>query len=163
MTTILQELKESASALSAAQRVELAQFLLGSLEGGEEINVQADGLQERINLLESKVNELSKPGSFLVPITTLAPEPYDLLKEIKVVVQSSDEEFLASFFDANVNASGCNETEAVENLKDMLLRRLEYLESLPSEKLGVGPSQQLAVLRCFIRRRSKLRGQCPLS
>ncbi len=100
------------------------------------------------------MNELSKSGSFIVPISTLAPEPYDLLKEIRVVVQPSDEEFLASFFDANVNASGCNETEAVDCLKDMLIRRFEYLESLPSVKLGAGPSKQLAVLRFFIRRRS---------
>jgi hypothetical protein len=112
------------------------------------------GLQERLRLLEAKVNELSKPGSFLVKITTLAPEPYDLVKEISVVVQPSGGEFLASFFDANVNASGCNEREAVETLKDMLMRRFDYLMGLPAEKLGAGPSKQLAVLRCFIRRRS---------
>ncbi len=111
-------------------------------------------LQERIGLLEKKVNELSKDGSFVVPITTFAPEPFDLLKEIKVVVQASNDEFVASFFDANVNASGCNETDAVDSLKEMLVSRFEYLESLSPEKLGPGPAKQLAVLRCFIRRLS---------
>lgn len=111
-------------------------------------------LQERIGLLEKKVNELSRDGSFVVPITTLAPEPFDLLKEIKVVVHPSGDEFVASFFDANVNATGCNETEALDTLKEILVSRFDYLESLPPEKLGPGPAKQLAVLRCFIRRRS---------
>jgi len=105
-------------------------------------------------LLETKVNELTKPGAFVVPIATLAPEPYELLKEMKIVVQATGDEFVASFFDANINASGCNETDAVDSFKDVLLRRFEFLESLPSEKLGPGPAKQLAVLRCFIRRHS---------
>jgi hypothetical protein len=113
-----------------------------------------DALQQRIVLLEQKVHELSKDGSFVVPITTLTPKPFDLLKEIKVVLQPSGDEFVASFFDANVNASGCNETDAVDNLKEMLVSRFDYLESLPRKKIGPGPAKQLAVLRCFIRRRS---------
>jgi hypothetical protein len=111
-------------------------------------------LQERIGLLEMKINELSKNGSFVVPITTLAPDPFDLLKEIKVIVQPSGDEFVASFFDANVNASGCNETDAMDSLKELLVSRFDYLDSLPPGKLGAGPTRQLAVLRCFIRRRS---------
>src|SRR5947209_4931943 len=99
------------------------------------------GLQERLSLLEAKVNGLSKAGSFIVPITTLAPAPFDVLNEIKVVVQCTDEDFLASFFDANVNASGCNEVDAVENLKDILISRFEYLDSLPPAKLGPGPAK----------------------
>jgi hypothetical protein len=123
----------------------------------EERHKESDGIggfEKRITMLENKVRELSSPHSFVVPITTLGTEPYDLLKEIKVVIQASDEEFLATFFDANVNAFGCNEADALDTLKDMLLRRFDYLESLQPEKLGPGPAKQLAVLRCFIRRRS---------
>ncbi len=109
-------------------------------------------VQDRIGLLEQKIGELSKAGAFIVPITTLAPEPYDLIKEINVVLQPSDDEYVASFFDANVNATGCSEADALDSLKEMLISRFEYLESLPPEKLGPGPAKQLAVLRCFIRR-----------
>ena len=109
-------------------------------------------VQDRIGLLEQKIGELSKGGAFVVPITTLAPEPYDLIKEIKVVLQPSDDEYVASFFDANVNASGGSEADALDSLKEMLISRFDYLENLPPEKLGPGPAKQLAVLRCFIRR-----------
>lgn len=108
-------------------------------------------MQRRLSQLEGQVRELSKRGSFIVPITTLTPEPYELLKEIKVVVQPSDDEFVASFFDANVNASGCNEIQAVDNLRELLVSRFSYLDTLPKEKLGPGPAKQIAVLRTFIR------------
>ncbi len=94
-----------------------------------------------------------KGTSLVVPITTFAPEPYDVIRRLEVVVQPSDEEYIATFFDANVNASGCTETEAVANLKDVMLALFEYFASLPAKRLGPGPKRQFAVLRKFIRRR----------
>ena len=111
-------------------------------------------LTGRVHVLESKLSEMSTSGSVIVPITTFAPEPFDLLKEIKVVVRPSGNEFLASFFDANVNTAGCNETDAVNSLKEMLLRRFDYLDKMPTEKLGPAIVKQIAVLRTFIRRRT---------
>ena len=98
---------------------------------------------------------VEKRESLIVPILTFAPEPYDLLRELKVVVQSSDDECLASFFDANVNASGSNETDAVSNLKDMILDRFTLLEAMPPESLGAPMRKQLEVLRVFMRRSGK--------
>lgn len=86
-------------------------------------------------------------------ITTLAPEPFDVIKEIPVVIQPSDDEFLATFFDANVNASGCTETDAVSNLKDVLVGLFEYLDAQPPSRLGKAPTRQIAVLRQFVRKR----------
>jgi hypothetical protein len=94
-----------------------------------------------------------RPGSITVPIQTFAPEPFDLLKEIKAVVEESDNEYIASFYDANVSAGGCNPQESLDNLKENLLSRFDYLEKLPLKQLGPGPRKQLAVLREFIRRR----------
>ena len=99
-------------------------------------------LKARVDTLERKLAELPK-SSIIVPISTFAPEPFDLLKEIKVVVRSCDDEFLATFFDANVNASGCNETDAVNSLKEMLLRRFDYLDRMPTEKIGPCLSSKL--------------------
>lgn len=90
----------------------------------------------------------------VVPISTFAPVPIEVLKEIKAVVQPDDDEFTATFFDANVNAAGCNQVEAIENLKDLILSRFEYLNAQPPAKLGPALAKQIAVLRDFIRRRS---------
>src|SRR5207302_1927788 len=103
--------------------------------------------------LKGKDRPLLMPASITVPITTLAPEPFKLLQTIYVVVQPSGDEYVASFFDANVNASGSNETEAVENLKDILIHLFAFLSKLPVKRLGPSPKRQLAVLQEFIRKR----------
>jgi hypothetical protein len=92
-------------------------------------------------------------GSVTVPIQTFSPEPFEVLKEIKAVIEESDDEYIASFFDANVSAGGSNQQEAIDNLKENLLNRFDYLGSLPPERLGIGPQKQLAVLREYIGRR----------
>jgi len=95
---------------------------------------------------------VADPRSILVPIATLAPEPYDLLREIMVVVQPDDDSFVATFFDANINASGNTQVDAVANLKDTMIATFEALEREP--KLGKGPAIQLAVLREVMRRKA---------
>ena len=109
-------------------------------------------LEEQVESLNSKTAPLESRGCFIVPIETFAPEPFELLKEIKVVVEESEDEFIAGFYDANVSAGGSNPQEAFENLKDLLLSRFDYLDEIPSEKLGPAPRKQIAVLRQFIRR-----------
>jgi len=60
---------------------------------------------------------------------------------------------VASFFDANLSASGDTEREAVSNLKDMIVLSLEMFEKLSDEQLGPGPARQKVVLADFVRRR----------
>lgn len=88
---------------------------------------------------------LKQSGSITVPITSLAPEPFELRQTIQVVVQPCEDEFVASFFDANVNASGSTETDALANLKDVMLAIFRHLLAQPQGKLGPGPRRQLAV------------------
>lgn len=109
-------------------------------------------LEEQVESLDSKVEPLESRGGFIVPLATFAPEPFELLKEIKVVIEESEDEFIAGFYDANVSAGGSNPQEAYDNLKDLLLSRFDYLDEIPSEKLGPAPRKQIAVLRQFIRR-----------
>ncbi len=110
-------------------------------------------LEEQVAALTEKVKVLEIRISAVVPITTFAPEPFEPLKEIKAVVEESEDEFIASFHDANVSAGGSNRQEAYENLKDLLLSRFDYLDQMPSAKLGPALQRQIAVLRQFIRRR----------
>jgi hypothetical protein len=60
-------------------------------------------LSNRVNLLERRVKQLtaklSQAGSITIPIATLAPEPYELIQTIPVVVQPMDDEYLASFIE----------------------------------------------------------------
>jgi len=114
----------------------------GKLKATSRLNA----LEARLSVLESKLAEtLTREGSGR-PITTFEPEPFEVLREIKAVVQKVDEdEFIATFFDANVSAAGCNQLEAVENLKGILLSRFEFLDDLPPKKLGPGPAKQIAV------------------
>ena len=115
-------------------------------------NSRLNTLEARVRDLEAKLGKTFAAESMVVPITTFAPEPFEILKEIRVVIQQVDEdEFSAAFFDANVSAAGCNQIEAVENLKDLLLSRFQFLNAQPIEKLGPALAKQITVLQEFIR------------
>ena len=89
----------------------------------------------------------------VVPITTLEPEPFDLLRSIPVVVQPTDDGYLATFFDANIGMTGDTKEEAVANLRVLLA---DVFEELEREENRLGPQlvRQLAVLRSFMKRRA---------
>ena len=73
------------------------------------------------------------------------------MKPIPVVVRENiDGSFTASFFDANIEASGENEEEAIWNVKSLILDIFEQLREEPPSKLGPRVAAQLAVLETFI-------------
>lgn len=91
--------------------------------------------------------------SFAVPISTLAPEPFELVGLIFALIQQSEGCYTASFLDANLGASGETKVEALEGLKDRIVTTFERLEGKPDDKLGPGPLRQKRVLTSLIRRR----------
>ena len=98
--------------------------------------------------------KLSDCQSIIVPINTFDPEPFELCKEIMVVVQpDGNDSFVATFFDGNINASGNTQVDAVANLKDMMILLYERLSKEKKSKLGKVPTRQLAVLREVLMRR----------
>jgi len=118
-----------------------------------------DELCESFAGLESKVDqELKRLGelaaqrrSFLVPIETLEPEPYTLLRPLTAVVVEAEGGFEASNFDLRIYASGDTEEEAVANFKGTLLDTFDQLNELPDTKLGRGLLQQKGLLNKFVR------------
>jgi hypothetical protein len=84
-------------------------------------------------------------------ISTFAPEPYEVLRPIAVLIRCDGNEFIASFVKANVNASGETQQEAFESLKSFILDVFDSLASHPAERLGPEPARRLTVLRDFIR------------
>jgi predicted RNase H-like HicB family nuclease len=108
--------------------------------------------------IENSINVLvNTPHSFVVPISTMSPEPYKLDHTLFAVVEpvvpddpEEDCEFVASFPEASVAASGDTIEEAVRLLKERLIERMQFLEEHPS--LGDRLHRQLAVLRDVIRK-----------
>ncbi|MGC9994979.1 MAG: hypothetical protein ABSE79_06610 [Terriglobia bacterium] len=119
-----------------------------------------DELCESFAGLESKVDqELKRLGelgaqrrSFLVPIETLEPEPYELLRPFTAVVTEEEGEFQASLFDLSVFASGDTEEEAIANLKETLLDTVDRLNELPDARLGKGLLRQKNLLNKIVRK-----------
>lgn len=110
------------------------------------------GILEKVVLeLRHSLAELASRQTFTVPIVSLAPEPLTLRQPIFVVVQPEGDEFSATFFDANINASGDTQTEAVDNLKEILVSTYRRFSTLGEDKLGPGPRKQLAVLQSVIK------------
>jgi predicted RNase H-like HicB family nuclease len=119
-----------------------------------------DELCESFAGLESKVDqELKRLGelaaqrrSFLVPIETLEPEPYEILRPFTAVVTEEESEFLASLFDLGIFASGDTEEEAIANLKGTLLDTVDRLNELPDTRLGKGPLRQKNLLNKSVKK-----------
>lgn len=110
------------------------------------------GILEKVVLeMRHVIGELAGQKTILVPITSLAPEALRLQQPIFVVVQPDGDQFSATFFDANINASGDTQTEAVENLKEILISSFRRFTELGESRLGPGPRQQLAVLKSIIK------------
>ena len=94
-----------------------------------------------------------REATLRVPIQSLDPEPFEVASPLEAVIRPSGDGFVATFFDANVNASGETETEAFDNLKDMLVATFTEFTRLGEDRLGPGPTRQLAVLKRFLRPR----------
>lgn len=105
-------------------------------------------LEKRLSRCEDALSHLPT----VIPLSSFAPEPIELLKPIDVVVQPDDDFFVATFFDANINASGESQLEAFEMLKSMIASTFRLLCEQEAV-LGDEPKRQLAVLRQFIRAR----------
>lgn len=113
-----------------------------------------EGLEKEILLLRNRCDNLERTAPVIVPIESFAPEPYDIIKPFHVVVKFYEDQYIASFFDANLSASGGTPEEAVFNLKDMLIETFDILNELEDDKLGIGPRQQKAILKEFLARRT---------
>lgn len=139
--------------------------ILEALERALRTGLDRARLERRIAKLETEVKDLKAikrqatqdclpvSRSLAIPISTFAPEPYELSNPIQILIQYSNETFTASFLDANVNASGDTEAEALEEIKYSILNMFDRLVGLDDSKLGPGPRKQKNVLQSLIKRR----------
>lgn len=123
---------------------------------GKEIGERLDtGL--RLSLLEKVilelrhvVAELLRQRTFQVSITSLGTDDLALRQPLTAVVEAAEDHFVATFFDANINASGDTAVEAIDNLKEIIVSAFRRFQELGEERLGPGPRKQFANLRNFI-------------
>ena len=111
-----------------------------------------EGLEREVQLLKRRLADLEEKRPVCVPVQSLSPEPYKVTRPFSVLVQASGDEYIATFFDANLSASGETQEEAVRNLKDIIVIVFESLTEHDDKQLGIGPARQLKVLGQFLRR-----------
>jgi hypothetical protein len=106
--------------------------------------------ESRIKALEQRIEEVEHGKPVVLPIQSFAPDRYEVLKPIWAVVQEDDGAFVASFFDANINASGNDQLDAVEMLKEMIVSTFRLFAEKEAV-LGPETQRQFAVLREFMK------------
>ena len=114
--------------------------------------IRMEGIEREVLTLKENVAELRRGCPTVVPIDTLAPEPLGVVHAFHVTVEPYENEYRASFLDANLSAFGETRNEAVWNLKDIIAASFGMLIDVGDEKLGPGPARQLKVLQEFIRK-----------
>jgi len=95
---------------------------------------------------------IATPSSIALSIAELGEPGYRLLKSIPITIQIEEGAYLASFFEANVHASGDTDQEAYENLRSMVLDTFDSLEKRTDSELATGAQHQRRVLVAYIAR-----------
>jgi hypothetical protein len=111
-------------------------------------------LERRLVEVERSSSEIKNVvfnGGVILPIGSLAPSDLVVVKTMYFHVREEGGVFLSSFVDANINASGESEMDAVDMLKKRIVKLFKYFSTNES-RLGTEPARQLAVLREFVRR-----------
>jgi hypothetical protein len=109
-------------------------------------------IASKMDAVMTELGELRKAKTYVVPLTTFAGEPLQMKLNIPAAIEGDGEEFTASFFEANVSASGETQADAIANLKESLVSKFEFLESLPENEMGPLPARQWEVLRNVLAR-----------
>jgi dCTP deaminase len=103
------------------------------------------------NLL-SHIQRLSSTHLGTVLMTSLESGHHRLTRDIPVSLETSDDGFIATFFDANIAMSGDTQEEAFANLRSFIVDTFEFLSLQPSDSLGPEPKRQLRLLQSFIQK-----------
>lgn len=87
-----------------------------------------------------------------VPISVLSDESVSLQRQITLVVtKTGQDEFQASFYDANIHATGPTSGTAVQNVLEALVYRFKHYSGIEPARLGPLPRRQLSVLKRILR------------
>ena len=124
-----------------------------------QLELRISDLTRQCKTLQNRVSQLEETApSVVVPINTFAPKPFELIKPVLALVEPViDEngepcEYIASFVDGALSATGDTLEEAIALLKSRMTSQYRFLASLPADRLGRTPQRQLTALRSVMRR-----------
>ena len=103
---------------------------------------------ELIDRRLSRIEHGSLPCTAVV--NDFYPHDLEVLKPIYISIEPDGEEFIATFHDAEVSASGETHAEALCNLKDYIAILFDDLSAEDPNLLGPGPKRQLEVLNRYL-------------
>jgi len=109
-------------------------------------------LTSEVTTLKCEIQRLHKLRTYVVPLATLTPEPFQMIQQVPVTIEGDGDDFTATFVEANVSASGETEADAIANFKDSLLSTYEVLEGASPSQLGPLPTRQWAILKSVVKR-----------
>lgn len=100
----------------------------------------------------NQINTVSSPGFHAITIVEkMDSDTFSVLKPMRFNVnQISTNDFVATFPEARISASGETPEESILMLQDMIIGRLEHLGDIDLERLGREPKRQLSVLRSYL-------------
>ena len=93
-----------------------------------------------------------KKGRTKMVISSLEA-PFNVIKPISVIIRKIDDSFVASFEEANVNASGDTKDEAISNLRKYLIDLFDSLNTQQPNTLGPALKRDLESMKQYIRKR----------
>ncbi len=149
---LLSQVDDMVEAIKSGLRDAASDLSLRQIENNAPRRATLERLAARLRRTEAKLEKIVR-APIVVPISTLAPEPFEIVGPIHAVIQENDGSFIASFPEANLGASGETKAEALDGLKDRIVTTFERLDQKPDAKLGPGPLHQKHVLNSLIRRR----------
>jgi hypothetical protein len=138
---------------AAANWADLAHALMERLR----LERRVDSTEKNLRLLTDRVKKIeglcekSLYQAISVGIATFAPEPYEVVKPLHALIRRHDTGFIASFLEANVEAPGTTEHEALENLKGTILNTFIHLSGEEESELDAVRLRQRYILMDLIR------------
>ena len=131
-----------------------AEPIATAVANGDQSESRLDALERGIAGIVARLDGAigSARPAFQVAIQTFAPEPFEPIRDLSVVVTPDGEGFVATLFDANIATGGDTPEEAVADLKGLILAHFRDFEAGVDEHLGPAMLRQKAVLDSLIRR-----------
>jgi predicted RNase H-like HicB family nuclease len=116
-----------------------------------ESRMESAALRQQLGALSQRLTRIERGGLPIIAVVNdFFPHDLEVQKPIHICIEPDNEEFIATFHDADVSASGETHAEALCNLKDIIAMLFEDLTAEDPAVLGPGPLRQFEVLKRYI-------------
>ncbi|MDP6359382.1 MAG: hypothetical protein QF473_29955 [Planctomycetota bacterium] len=116
-----------------------------------EVFASAWDVSVRMATIERKVSKWEEDAkSTSTSISTFAPLQIGVKRPVPVSIMFNEPDYIATFFEANINASGDTPQGAFWGLREVVAARFLRLTELNPSVLGKTPARQLHILNEFL-------------